>query len=255
MLDRWLAFKQLVEGSVPLLELAQFDLHPRRPAGFAPGLVAPLRHPSPAVAIAHEVGLQPTRQPMLAAGRGEAIDHQQQSPIAQHADIAMAALAQPVERRLQPELAPQVARHQHRSPIPCRDRLHLIGPDVAGGGGSDRLAVQQARQLAEVEMRRQHVAATEIENGAMPGLALLAKGFDHAHVLVRHPGAAAGANHAQEHGFSDNLSRRIATRNQAAARGKSVDFRQFLSLRFRENPGKTASGSSKINGVNSARRT
>ena len=140
---------------------------------------------------------------MLAAGRGEAIDHQQQSAVAQRAGIAMAALAQPVERRLEPKLAPQVARHQDRSPIPCRDRLHLIGPEVAGGGGSDRLAVQQARQLAEVEMRRQHVAATEIENGAMPCLALLAKGFDDAHILVRHPRAAGGANHAQEHGSPD----------------------------------------------------
>jgi hypothetical protein len=37
----------------------------------------------------------------------------------------------------------------------------------------------QARQLGEVEMRRQQVLATEIEHGAMARLAVLAIGFDH----------------------------------------------------------------------------
>ena len=75
-LDLRLALKQLVEGPIPLLELAQFDLHPRCATGLTFALVAPLRHPSPAMPVADEVGLQPPRQPMFAAGCGEAIGYQ-----------------------------------------------------------------------------------------------------------------------------------------------------------------------------------
>src|SRR5215471_10656518 len=66
-LDLCLALQQLIEGAIPLLELALFDLHPRRPARFACGVVTPLRNPSAAVTVAHKIGLQPTREPMLAA--------------------------------------------------------------------------------------------------------------------------------------------------------------------------------------------
>lgn len=61
--DLGLALEQLIECAVPLLELARFHLHPRRPTGFARRLVAPLRHPSPAGAIAHEVDLQSCQAP------------------------------------------------------------------------------------------------------------------------------------------------------------------------------------------------
>jgi hypothetical protein len=158
-------------------------------------LVAPLRHPPPAVAIAHEVGFQPSCQTMLAAGCGEPIDNQDQSPITQSADLATVRFAEPVERRLEPEFTPQLARHQHGSPVPCRNRVHLIGSDIARSSRSG-IAVQQARQLVEVEMSRQQVPATEIENGAMTRLAVLAKGFDDAHVLMRDTLAAGRANHA-----------------------------------------------------------
>jgi hypothetical protein len=149
---------------------------------------------------------------MLAAGRGEAIDHQDQSAVTQRADIATAGPAEPVERHLEPKLAPQVARRQRGSPIPCCHRLHGIGPYVANRERNARIAVQQAHQLVEVEMCREQVSATEIENGAMPCLAVLAKGFDHAHVLVRNALAASGANHTKEHCFFQNLSLRVATR-------------------------------------------
>jgi len=78
------------------------------------------------MAIAHEVGLKPTRQPVLAARCGQPIDDQHQSAITQRRGIATAGFGEPVERRFEAELTPQVARHQHRSPIPRRDRADVL---------------------------------------------------------------------------------------------------------------------------------
>ena len=61
-------------------------------------------------------------------------------------------------------------------------------------------------------MRRQQIPAPEIENGAMARLAVLAEGFDHAHVLVLDAFAAGGADHPQEHGLLRNLSLQKAAR-------------------------------------------
>jgi hypothetical protein len=57
-------------------------------------------------------------------------------------------------------------------------------------------------------MRRQQVPAPEIEHRAMPRLAVLTKGFDDPHILVRHAFAAGGTDHPQEHGLPQKLSLR-----------------------------------------------
>jgi hypothetical protein len=80
-----------------------------------------------------------------------------------------------------------------------------------------RLAMQQARQLGEIEMRRQQVLAAEIEDGAMPRLALLAIGFDHAYIFVFDALAAGGADDAQEHGPSEPCPRHQRHENQRMA--------------------------------------
>ncbi|MGH7051693.1 MAG: hypothetical protein ACREN3_06665 [Gemmatimonadaceae bacterium] len=46
------------------------------------------------------------------------------------------------------------------------------------------IAVQQPHQLAQIEMRSQQVAPTEVQNRAMAGLAVPPKGFEHSYILV-----------------------------------------------------------------------
>ena len=183
-----------------------------------------------------KVGLQPARQAMLAPRRGEPIGDQHQSPVAQRRGIATMvaplAIDEPVDRHLKPKLAPQMARRQHRSPIPRRHGVDILAPD---GGRRHRLAMQQARQLGEVEMRCQQVLATEIEHGAVARLAVLAIGFDQAHIFMLDAVAAGGADDAQEHGPLRTLSRDQHHANQQMASTNSAISSQSLSLRFGEN--------------------
>jgi hypothetical protein len=76
-----------------------------------------------------------------------------------------------------------------------RPRLQL---DVISVG---RIAVQQTPELAKIKMRRQQIPATQINDGAVLGLAVVvAIGFDHTHIFVLGRfAAAAGFDHAQEH--------------------------------------------------------
>ncbi len=54
-----------------------------------------------------------------------------------------------------------------------------------------------ARQLVQIEMRRQQVAPPEIDNRAVARLAALPISFDHPHVFVLDALAARRANHPQ----------------------------------------------------------
>jgi len=112
-----------------LLELSHLDPHPRRPAGLALSILAPRRHPTAAIAIAHEVSLQPARQPVLAARCDQPIGDQHQGAIAQPRCVATAAVGKPVERCLKPKLAPDMSRRQLRPPVPRRNRLHVLTPN------------------------------------------------------------------------------------------------------------------------------
>ena len=138
---------------------------------------------------------------MLAAGRSEPIDHQHQSAIAQACGLADGGRREFIERRFKAELAPQMARHQHRSPIPCRERANILAPNGAIRHRAIRngVALQQASQFVEIEMGRQQVPPPEIEHGAMARLAVVPIGFDHAHIFVLDALGAGGADDAQEH--------------------------------------------------------
>jgi hypothetical protein len=59
MLDPFLAFKQLIERAVPLLQLARLHTHARRLAGFALYLIAPCRDPAASLPVAAKIGFQP----------------------------------------------------------------------------------------------------------------------------------------------------------------------------------------------------
>jgi len=57
-----------------------------------------------------------------------------------------------------------MARHRHRSPIPRCDRANVI---MANRAIRDRVAMEETRQLVEIDMGGQQVPASEIEqNGA-----------------------------------------------------------------------------------------
>jgi hypothetical protein len=61
--------------------------------------------------------------------------------------------------------------------------------------------MEQTAELIEIKVRRQQILATEIDDGLMPGFALvIAIGLNHAHVFVLDPGLAArGSGDPQEH--------------------------------------------------------
>ena len=187
MLDLRLAGEQLVERAIPLLQLVRLDAHPRCPAGLAFDVVAPCRDETAAAAIADKIVLQPLRQRMLAPWRRQSIGDQHQRPIAQPHRLAAIRPRKLIEHSLEAELAPHRTRGQHRPPVLRADRADIIARDATIVG---RIAVQQAAELVEVEMRCQKIAAAEIDDGAMPRLAVaVAIGFDHARQMgSRAPG-------------------------------------------------------------------
>jgi hypothetical protein len=102
-----------------------------------------------------------------------------------------------VECRVEAEIAPHPARRQQRPPVPRSDRPDILvrDPIIAG-----RIAMQQTAELAEIEVLRQHIPATEIDDGAMPRLAVaVAIGFDHAHIFAFHALADSCSDYTQEH--------------------------------------------------------
>jgi hypothetical protein len=105
---------------------------------------------------------------MLAARRRQSIGHQYQRPIAQPHRIATIWPRQLVEHAVEAELAPHYARRQHRPPIPRADRSDVVARDATIVDG---IAVQQAAELIEIEMRCQQIPAAEIDDSAVPGLA------------------------------------------------------------------------------------
>ena len=135
---------------------------------------------------------------MLAARRGEPIGDQHQRPIAQAHHLAAITLRQLIERAVEAKLAPQRTRRQHRSPIPCAERIDIRALDAVR---RDRIAVQETAQLVEIKMRRQQITAAEIDHGAVLRLAgVVAISLDHAHIVALHALADSCPDDAKEHG-------------------------------------------------------
>lgn len=129
--------------------------------------------------------------------------------------------------------------------------MHVIGPHTAIGNRGNLTTMQQAPQFAQVEMRRQHVLATEIEHGAMPRLALVAKGLDDPHVLMFDAFATGGTDHAQEHGLPQKLSLRETTYESVHCNHKRSKIAEIPVTTFSQQ---CEPRSSKINGLNDAPR-
>ena len=135
---------------------------------------------------------------MLAAGAHQPIGGQHESPIAQpHHVPALAPLAF-IEHGIEAELTPHRMRGQHRAPIPCADRTHILAFDRII---TSLLAMQETPQLRQIEMRREQILATEIENRAVLGFAgPVAIGFDDAYVFALEAVADGCPHNPQEHG-------------------------------------------------------
>ena len=84
-------------------------------------------------------------------------------------------------------------------------------------------------------MLRQHIPTTEIDDGAMPRLAVLPISFDHPHIFVLDALAAGRPHYPQEHGFLRNLSLTYQQTNQFVAIINNAKIDNSLSLRFDEN--------------------
>src|SRR5215813_14130818 len=199
MLDPCLAFKQLIERSVPPLQLARLYAHPRCLAGFALRVIAPCRDPASSLPVADKVGLQPSGETVFAARRDEPIGNQHKGSITEGCAIVAATPAGAVKHARQAEFDPQAARDKYWAPVPSVERLNVFAAQIFA-----RLIfpMQQSIELVEIEMRSEQILAAEIDDRAMLILAVLATGFDDAHVLVLDPLGAGGANHAQIHGPS-----------------------------------------------------
>src|SRR5215469_3956998 len=199
MFDLWLAFEQLVERAVPLLQLARLHAHPRCLAGFARRAIAPCGDPASSLLVADKVGFQPAGKPMFAAWRDQPIGNQDKGSLTECYAVVPATPAELLEHARQAEFGPQAARNEYRSPVPSVERLNVFTAQIFA---RLNFPVQQSIEFVEIEMRSQQILAAEIDDCAMLILAVLAIGFDDAHVLVFDPLGAGGANHAQIHGPS-----------------------------------------------------
>ena len=133
---------------------------------------------------------------MLAAWAHHAIGDQHQSPIAQPDRVPALAPCAVIEHRVEAERAPHRLRGQHRAPVPGSDRSHVLALDAIGV----LVAMQQTPQLRQIEMRREQILATKIDNGAVLGFAgAVAIGFDEAHVFALDALADGCPHDPQEH--------------------------------------------------------
>ena len=167
-LDLGLGLHQPVQGSIPGVELLMMDPHP--------AALLPVRHETPPLPIADEIGLQPTRQPVLALGSGESIGHQHEGAVGIRDGLGTPQDL--IEQRPQSQLLEEVTKDQDRTPGGCVEDLDVLF----------RPPVDRRRPFQHAPKLRQHgaeqILAAQIGDDALLDFAVLAVGFDHADVLV-----------------------------------------------------------------------
>src|SRR6516162_3031312 len=144
---------------------------------------------------------------MLATRAHQAIGDQYESPITQPSRISACARGAFIEHGVEAELTPHRTSGQHRAPIPRSDRLDVL----ASGGIAPVIAMQQTLQFRQIEMRREQILATEIEDRAVLGFArLVAIGFDDAYVFALEAVADGCPHNPQEHGRGGSESGKLS---------------------------------------------
>ena len=136
---------------------------------------------------------------MLTARCYQPVGHKDEDVIAEGGGIAAIMRCKRIDGLFQAELAPQVSCDQHGSPIPGSNRPDIVTFGRWLGGF---VTMEQTAELIEIKVRRQQILATEIDDGLMPGFALVvAIGLNDAHVFVLDPPfATGGSDDPQEHG-------------------------------------------------------
>ena len=192
-LDLGLRLDEHVQRAIPRAELTMMHLHA--------SLLLPVRHEASPLPIAHEVGLQPTRQAVLAGRPNQAVGQQDERALGKTRPF-LGARQKRVEGGPKPELIEERPHSEHRPP--SRGINDLDGIRIF----SDRRRRAEQHALQVGEQSGEDVLASEIGDDALLDLAVVPIGLDDAHVLV--DGAARGRNFdgADEHGVS------IITRSQ-----------------------------------------
>ena len=113
---------------------------------------------------------------MFAAGLTQPISYQGESAVGQFSPQAT-LLGQRVDDLFHSQLLPEVARHQHHSPVPSSHRRHLWPR-----GWTFFFSLQQAQQ--GVGMRGQHFFAAQITDDAVARPASIPIGFHQTDIFV-----------------------------------------------------------------------
>ena len=174
--DTALGGAELVERGIPAVELAVVHAHP-------PPLV-PVGDETPALAIAHEVGLEPAGEPVLAGRSNEPVGDEHEGTIGKRHALGAAEML--IEDVPEAQLVEQGAHDEHRPPgrgLADVELGRIARLDLAFSG-------EEPAQLGQ--HFEQNVLTSQIGDDALLDLATFTVGLDDADIFV--DGAAGGAD-------------------------------------------------------------
>jgi hypothetical protein len=167
---------QLIESAIPGVELAGIDSDPP--------MLAPVRDEASSLAIADEVGLEPTGQAVLAGGGDETIGDEHEGAVRERDAFGPPQVF--VEDGPEPQLLEQGPDDEDRASVGRVDDERVRAGTGRAGGVPGKEALELGQNLHE------KILAPEIGDDAVLDLAALAVGLDDADVFV--DGAATGAD-------------------------------------------------------------
>ena len=183
-LQRLLRRQQPIQRAIPSVQLLMMHTHPPPPT--------PTRHKPTPPPIAHEVGLQPVGQAVLALRANQPIGHEHERPI-RVGDVRPRRAQKLVEHLPQPQLVEQRPHHQHRPPGRRLENLHVVTLPFDLGQPLEH-AFQLGQQLLE------EILASQVGDRPLLDLAVFTVGLDDADVLVDLAAGGRDFDGADEHG-------------------------------------------------------
>ena len=170
--DRVFGRMELVEGSVPGVELAGMDADP--------SALVPVGDEAPALAIADEVGLEPAGEPVLTGRRDQPVGDEHEGAVGERNILGPPEVL--VEDVPEAQLIEQGPDDEDRSPVWGFGELGIIAIRT--------LPAQEAPELGE--QLDEEILSSQIGDDALLDLTALAVGLDDTDVFV--DGAAGGAD-------------------------------------------------------------
>ena len=215
-LDPSLGGHELIERSIPGFQLAEVNAD-------SLGLVPAGNEPS-APSITDEVGLQPAGQAVFASGMNQAIGDQNKGPVGKRHPSGFAQCR--VQDGPQSQLVKEGPDRKDWSPGGGIDDVQIVGV----GGLRAGVLAQQTLELGEDF--GEEVFATQVSDGALLDLAVLAIGFDDTDILINRAAGGSDFDGSQVHVVKyHDVNRRI----QGEHWDVSTNTMVILSLRFSEN--------------------